>query len=80
VLVLASCQNDTSFERKVRDAYKTTGDAIESNKMFSFKRVPKKGLTDKFKKLKVVKRVNGFLYYKQMLLYLFEGKIRIGMI
>jgi hypothetical protein len=75
VLVLASCQNDTSFERKVRDAYKTTGDA-----MFSFKRVPKKGLTDKFKKLKVVKRVNGFLYYKQMLLYLFEGKIRIGMI
>jgi hypothetical protein len=44
--------------------------------MFNFKPVPKKGLSSKFPKLKVVKKVNGLIYYKQSRLYLPEGKLR----
>jgi hypothetical protein len=44
--------------------------------MFNFKPVPKKGLSSKFPRLKVVKKVNGLIYYKQSRLYLPEGKLR----
>ena len=45
--------------------------------MFDFRPIPKKGLSSKFPRLKIVKRVNGLLYYKQRRVYVLEGKLRI---
>jgi hypothetical protein len=76
MMVMVLSQDDTPFEKEVKEAYKTDGEAKEVNKMFNFKPVPKKGLSSKFPKLKVVKKVTGLIYYKQSRLYLPEGKLR----
>jgi hypothetical protein len=76
MMVVVLSQEDASFEKEVKEAYKTDGEAKELNKMFNFKPVPKKGLSSKLSKLKVVKKVNGLIYYKQSCLYLLEGKLR----
>jgi hypothetical protein len=76
MMVMVLSQDDTPFEKEVKEAYKTDGEAKELNKMFNFKPVLKKGLGNKFPKLKVVKKVNGLIYYKQSRLYLPEGKLR----
>jgi hypothetical protein len=76
MMVMALSQEDTPFEKEVKETYKTDGEAKELDKMFNFKPVPKKGLSSKFPKLKVVKKVNGLIYYKQNRLYLPKGKLR----
>jgi hypothetical protein len=76
MMVLALSQDDTPFEKEVKEAYKTDGEAKELKKMFNFKPVPKKGLASKFPKLKVVKKVKELTYYKKSRLYLLEGKLK----
>jgi hypothetical protein len=76
MMVVVLSQEDTPFEKEVKETYKTDGEVKELDKMFNFKPVPKKGLSNKFSKLKVVKKVNGLIYYKQSRLYLPEGKLR----
>ena len=46
------------------------------NRLFDFRPIPKKGLSSKFPRLKIVKRVNGLLYYKQRRVYVPEGELR----
>jgi len=76
ILTMTLTQDNYEFEKQVKEAYKNDEKAIELNKMFDYKRVPKKGLSSKFSKLKVVKRVKGLFYYKQTRIYLPKGQLR----
>jgi antitoxin component YwqK of YwqJK toxin-antitoxin module len=76
MMVVVLSQEDTPFEKEVKETYKTDGEAKELKKMLNFKLVPKKVLSSKFPKLKVVKKVNGLIYYKKSRLYLPEGKLK----
>jgi hypothetical protein len=40
IMVMVLSQNDTPFEKEVKEAYKTDGQTKELNKMFNFKPVP----------------------------------------
>nr|PNR58400.1 hypothetical protein PHYPA_005395 [Physcomitrium patens] len=69
-------KNDTPLEAKVKEGYKEDEEAIELNKIFDYKPVLKKGLSSKFSRLKIVKKVNGLIYYKQSRLYLPKRNLR----
>ena len=76
ILTMAQGQNDISLERKIKEGYKIDEEAIKMNKMLNFTPIPKKGLFAKFPRLKIVKRVNGLLYYKQKSVYIPEQELR----
>ena len=76
ILAMAQGQNDTPLEREIKEGYKIDEEAIEMNRMFDFRPIPKEGLSSKFPRLKIVKRVNDLLYYKQTRVYIPKGELR----
>ena len=64
ILTMTLSQEDTPFEKEVKEGYKGDEEAIELNKIFDYKPVPKKGLSSKFLRLKIIKRVKSLIYYK----------------
>lgn len=76
LLMVATSQDDTPFEIEVKEGYKDDEEAIELNKMFGYQPIPRNGLSFKFARLKIVKKVRGLIYYKERKLYLPKGNLR----